>query len=47
MTKRNLIDIVAKKAHLTQKASHEAIDVFFEEVNKALAKGEKVVISGF
>jgi DNA-binding protein HU-beta len=47
MTKRNLIDIVAKKAHLTQKASREAIDVFFAEVNAALSKGDKVVVSGF
>lgn len=47
MTKRTLIDIVAKKAHLTQKAAREAIDVFFNEIHVALAKGEKVVVSGF
>lgn len=47
MTKRNLIDIVAKKAHLTQKAAREAIDVFFAEVEANLGKGEKVVVSGF
>jgi nucleoid DNA-binding protein len=47
MTKRSLIDIVAKKAHLTQKAARESIEVFFDEVENALAKGEKVVVSGF
>jgi DNA-binding protein HU-beta len=47
MTKRNLIDLVAKKAHLTQKAAREAIDVFFDEVQNSLSKGEKVVVSGF
>jgi len=47
MTKSQLISIVAKKAHLTKKASEEAIEVLFEEVNRALKKGDKVVISGF
>lgn len=47
MTKSQLINIVAKKAHLTKKASNEAIEVFLDEIKKALKKGEKVVISGF
>lgn len=47
MTKQDLINIVAKKAHLTKKASKESIETFFKETNSALAKGEKVVISGF
>lgn len=47
MTKSQLIDIVAKKAHLTKKASSEAIEALFEEVTRSLAKGDKVVISGF
>lgn len=47
MTKQDLINIVAKKAHLTKKASKEAIETFFKETNAALAKGEKVVLSGF
>lgn len=47
MTKRQLIDLVARKAHLTKRASNEAIDVFLNEIGRALAKGEKVVISGF
>jgi DNA-binding protein HU-beta len=47
MTKSQLVNVVAKKAHLTKKASKDAIEVFLDEVRKALKKGEKVVISGF
>lgn len=47
MTKSQLIAIVAKKAHLTKKASNDAIESLFEEIIRALKKGEKVVISGF
>lgn len=47
MTKRQLIDVVARKAHLTKKASREAIEVFLNEIGRSLAKGEKVVLSGF
>lgn len=47
MTKSSLINVVSKKAHLTKKASEEAIEALFEEVSRALKKGEKVVISGF
>lgn len=47
MTKHDLINIVAKKAHLTKKAAGEAVDAFLDEVEKSLVKGEKVVLSGF
>jgi DNA-binding protein HU-beta len=47
MTKSQLIDIVAKKGHLTKKASTEGVEVFLEEVIRSLKKGEKVVLSGF
>ena len=47
MTKSQLTDIVAKKAHLTKKAAAEAIEALFDEMNRSLAKGDKVVISGF
>lgn len=47
MTKRQLIDQVARKAHLTKKGATEAVDVLLNEIGRALAKGEKVVISGF
>lgn len=47
MRKKDLIEIVARKAHLTKKASREAIETFLGEIQKALVKGEKVIISGF
>ena len=47
MTKRQLIDQVSRKAHLPKKAATEAVDVFLDEIARALSKGEKVVLSGF
>jgi len=47
MNKSQLIAVVAKKAHLTKRASEEAIDALFDEITRSLKKGEKVVISGF
>jgi len=47
MIKREMVDIVAKKAHLTRRASQEAIEVFLSEIIKALKRGEKVLLSGF
>ncbi len=47
MTKKDLVDQVCRKAHLTKKAATEAIEVFLDEVGRILSKGEKVVLSGF
>jgi len=47
MKKLDLIKIVSTKAHLTKKAAAEAVEVIFEEVQRTLQKGEKVVVSGF
>lgn len=47
MTKSTLISVVAKKAHLTKKASQDAIESTLEEITRALKKGDKVVLSGF
>jgi len=47
MTKQQMFDVLARKAHLTKKASREAVETFLEEIKKALSKGEKVVLSGF
>lgn len=47
MTKREIIDFVARKAHLTKRAANEAVGVFLDEVGRILSKGEKVVLSGF
>lgn len=47
MRKSNLLEIVARKAHLTKKASKETVDTFLGEIQKALVRGEKVILSGF
>lgn len=47
MTKKELIEQVARKAHLTKKGAEEAVEVFLDELGRVLAKGEKVVLSGF
>lgn len=47
MTKKQLIDLVARKAHLTKKGANEAVEVFLNEVGRILSKGEKVILSGF
>ena len=49
VTKKDLIETVARKAHITKSGAREVIDVFLEEVGRSLGKGvgSKVVISGF
>jgi nucleoid DNA-binding protein len=49
LTKRELVDIVSRKAHLTKKAASEAVDVLLEEIGRQLSRGvnSKVVLSGF
>lgn len=47
MTKKDLIEVIAKKASLTNKAAREAMDAFVMTVKDSLKKGEKVVITGF
>lgn len=47
MTKKDLIEIVAKKANLTNKASRDAVQTFLNTIRDSLKRGEKVVITGF
>ena len=47
MTKRELIEVVAKKANLTNKASRDAVQSIINSIRDALKRGEKVVITGF
>lgn len=47
MKKFDLIRIISDKAHLPKRAAKESIETFLNEVQKALSKGEKVVLSGF
>jgi len=47
MTKADMIELVAKKASLTNKAAREAVQALLDGVRDSLKKGEKVVITGF
>lgn len=47
MTKRDLINLVAKKANLTSKAAREAVQGLLDGIRDSLKRGEKVVITGF
>lgn len=47
MNKSELVEVVAKNAHLTKKAAKEAVDVLLEEISRLLKRGEKVTLSGF
>ena len=47
MTKKDLIELVAKKANLTNKASRDAVSAFLNGIRDSLKTGEKVVITGF
>lgn len=47
MTKQQMFEILARKAHLTKKGARDAVETFLDEIKRALNKGEKVVLSGF
>ena len=47
MTKRELIEVVAKKANLTNKAAREAVQAIINSIRDSLKRGEKIVITGF
>lgn len=47
MLKTEISEQVSKDAKLTKKAANEAVDAVFREIGKSLARGEKVVFSGF
>ena len=47
MTKNELIEKVAKKAHLTKRAAADAVNTTFDLIRDSLVRGEKMVITGF
>ncbi len=47
MTKKDLIELVAKKGNLTNKAARDAVSAFLNGIRDSLKRGEKVVITGF
>jgi len=47
LTKKDLIELVAKKGNLTNKAARDAVSAFLNGIRDSLKRGEKVVITGF
>jgi DNA-binding protein HU-beta len=47
MTKNQLIEKVAKKSHLTKRASQDAVNAVFDVIKDNLSRGEKTIITGF
>jgi DNA-binding protein HU-beta len=47
MTKNQLIEKVAKKSHLTKRASADAVNSVFAVIQDNFERGEKTVITGF
>lgn len=47
MTKHDLIEAVASKVGLTKADADRAVNAFVDAVSGALARGEKVTVTGF
>lgn len=47
MTKKDLIEVVAKKSNLTNKAARESVQTTLNTIRDSLKRGEKVVLTGF
>lgn len=47
MTKADLVQMIAKRVNLTNKAAKEAVQAVFKAIEDALKKGDKVVVTGF
>ena len=47
MTKADLVEQVAKKVNLTNKAAKESVSAVFAIIGDTLKKGDKVVVTGF
>ena len=47
MTKQDLIDLLANKVGLTKADADRAVSAVVDGISDALAKGEKVTITGF
>lgn len=47
MTKNELIEKVAKKSHLTKRASADAVNSVFDIIKDNMTRGEKTIITGF
>jgi integration host factor subunit beta len=46
MTQAGLIDVLTKETGLSKNKAKKAVDLFFGEMSKALAKGDRVELRG-
>jgi len=46
-SKNDLIQAIARKTGLSKRQAEESLNVLLEEIQKALSKGEEVVLTGF
>ncbi len=47
MTKENLVEAVHQKLGGTKRSAAEAVETVFDEIAKALSKGQEVAVAGF
>lgn len=47
MSKQDLVELIAKKTGLSKSAAGESLNVILDEIGKALAKGDEIVLTGF
>ena len=47
MNKKEIVELVSRKAHLTKKAAEESIEVFLDELGRVISKGDTVKLWGF
>ncbi|MEA3452773.1 MAG: HU family DNA-binding protein [Patescibacteria group bacterium] len=47
MTKQQLVEVLASKSGLSKTVSGEFLNTLLDEIGKALAKGDEVVLTGF
>ena len=47
MTKSELVDALSAETRLSKKNAGEVVELFFDEISTALAKGDRVEIRGF
>lgn len=47
MNKKDLIDSIASKNYITKARAEKIVESLLKEISEGLAKGEKIVVSGF
>ena len=47
MNKSELVELIAEKGKVTKKQSEDVVNLIFDSMTEALAKGERIEIRGF